>query len=693
MAKMDLENDKTVVDSSDKTVVGSSSRTVVDDATSSGKTSTKTGTGSGLKARATSVVSKSKIPETIGKYRNIRALGAGGMGAVYLGDDPELKRTVVIKTLLKTGGSKKARFIREAAILSQLTSQRIVRFYETLEIEKKDYVVLEYVEGMDLGKVIEKDGKLPPEVALWALREVCRGLEIAHHQNIVHRDIKPANILISKGANIKIADFGISGLGGKEDGEGDSERPVAILSSAKVINDDITVDSNNGAATSMGTLSYMAPEQMEDAHEVDTRADIYPLGVMLYEMVTGSKPYNGDSLMAQHDKIMEGKYINPSKFTKRLPGVVKSIIKKCLKFDKEKRYSNVGQIVKKIDRYLKGFNEKEIRQEVANSIQQFPNSQYKYRNIEIKNKLLYKILAIVLASILAAVGIFALVRSGFNKGVFQKMWPLSKNYTPVTLHLNFPEIINAGSGFAPKAYFYTYDDSGKEGAKVVGKEIEIGNWINPHTKVETILDSSEPENLDKADQVPYMEFFPDDENPNVYSTKTIFLHPGTYRMKICMGPAVWWKTMVVNNYVKWAKNGKTGEVDEYLKYSLSEGRILGFARPVVIDRNTGEELKDCSFKITYNHSGTQDVAKIVESKNKSRTDLTAEEVESFRNDKWLSLITKTKNKGKEDEEKTFINPVIEVFVSCEGYRTERFGLSTDWYQDKIFINAALEKKE
>ncbi len=682
MAKAGGTSDKTVVGgASDKTLTG---RVAAD---------SKTVVAGTTRARGTGGVSGA-VPKQIGKYINIRPLGAGGMGAVYLGEDPELKRTVVIKTMLKAGSSRKARFIREAGILSGLTSQRIVRFYETMDMGDKEYVVLEYVEGMDLGKLLEKDGKLPAEIALWILREVCSGLKVAHRQLVVHRDIKPANILLSKGAQVKITDFGISGMEySVEDDDGHSGKDSPLKSNIKIVNADITTGGNENTSSSMGTLSYMAPEQMTNVHKSDSRADIYSLGVMLYEMVTGSKPYTENSMLAQHHKISEGKYIKPSKLVKGLPRVVTTIISKTMRFKREERYSSVDKIIKKINRHLKGFNERDLRQELANSMQNYPKSQYKYKTIVGKNTRLYKILGIAAAALVGIFGIFFLVKAGFSKGFFQRLWPISKDYTPVTLHMNFPEIINAGSGFSPKAYFYTYDDSQKNESQVSGDNIEVGKWINPHTKIEVILDSSNPEDETKADQVPFMEFEPEKDKPNIYSTKTIFLKPGTYRVKVCMGPAVWWKTLVVQNYVRWAKNGKTGEVDEYLEYSLSEGRKLGFARPVVVDRNTGEALENCRFKITYNHSGKQDIAKVSEGKNKTRQQLTADEVESYSNDGWISLVTKTKNKGKDNEEKVFINPVIEVFVSCDGYRTERFGLSTDWYQDKIYINAALIKEE
>lgn len=672
MTKTGGTGDKTVVNSSEKTVAG---RTMVSEKT----------VASGSSSRSSSV----SVPSKIGKYTNIRPLGAGGMGAVYLGEDKELKRTVVIKTLLKSGGSRRARFIREAGILSGLTSQRIVRFYETLESDGKEYVILEYVEGMDLGELLQKDGKLPAEVALWILREICRGLKIAHHQQIVHRDIKPGNILLSKGAQVKITDFGISGVEGAENGDNDKEKKSStLLSNVKIVNVNLTADSGPSGSTSMGTLSYMAPEQISNVHTADSRADIYSLGVMLYEMVTGCKPYTEDSLKSQYEKIQKETYINPGKFVKGLPKIVNKIVKKCIRFDRKDRFASVDKICKLIDRYLKGFNEKDIRQELANSMQNYPNSQYKYRPIIGKNTKKHKIMGITALILAGLVGIFFLVKAGFDSGFIQRHFCFKK-YTPVTIELEFPQIVNSGSGFSPKAYFYTYDDSDPTQKEVV-KGVVTSKLINPWHGVELIPDSANPADESLADQVTLMDFAPKKDNPTTYTTKTLFLEPGDYRVKICMGPAVWWKTLVVGSYTGWSKKN-TGEVKMSLEYLLSEGRRISFAKPVVVDRKTGEDITaNCTFELWYtgkNHKNTEQVKTL--KKGKKDEKLTADDVASFMRDDWVSDSYEVKENG----ETVLKNPVVIVYVSCDGYNTERFGLSLDWYQDKIYVNSALEKKE
>ena len=237
--------------------------------------------------------------ETIGKYKNCTKIATGGMGAVYLATHPELKRKVVIKKLiLKSGGAAiRERFKREARILSELSSPYVVRMFDYFTEGRANYIVLEFVDGMSLDKLIEKQVSLPPELALLIFLDACLGLKNAHSKDIVHRDIKPGNILISKRAEVKLADFGIA-----SDEKDEFEEPKKTADSDKTV-----VSTKNSfitqAGSTLGTPAYMSPEQLMDSSSVDVRADIYSMGVMLYEMVTGSKPYAGDMAPETISKI------------------------------------------------------------------------------------------------------------------------------------------------------------------------------------------------------------------------------------------------------------------------------------------------------------------------------------------------------------------------------------------------------
>ena len=194
------------------------------------------------------------------------------MGVVYKAIHPSLKRYVVIKKMTARNRSGNAeRFKKEAQILLDLQSPYIVHLFDYFTEAGYRYMVEELVDGAALDNLIKKQVSLPVPVAMLLMQDSCYALKYAHSKEIVHRDIKPGNILISKRGEIKLADFGIASDSGLS-GDADTETKTGIA---------------------LGTPAYMPPEQFEDSSSVDNRADIYALGIMLYEMLTGSKPYPG----------------------------------------------------------------------------------------------------------------------------------------------------------------------------------------------------------------------------------------------------------------------------------------------------------------------------------------------------------------------------------------------------------------
>jgi serine/threonine protein kinase len=192
------------------------------------------------------------------------------MGVVYKARQRQLDRIVAVKLLPPSVGDEPAfaeRFTREAQALARLNHSNIVQVYDFGRTEEYFYFVMEYVDGVNLRALI-RDHKLDPEAALRIVPQICEALQFAHDEGIVHRDIKPENILVDKKGRVKIADFGLAKLLG---------RSV----------DDLSL---TGTGQLMGTLGYMAPEQLQQAHKVDHRADIYSLGVVFYEMLTGQLP-------------------------------------------------------------------------------------------------------------------------------------------------------------------------------------------------------------------------------------------------------------------------------------------------------------------------------------------------------------------------------------------------------------------
>jgi tRNA A-37 threonylcarbamoyl transferase component Bud32 len=200
----------------------------------------------------------------------LELLGQGGMGVVYKARQRRLNRLVAVKILPPSVGEQLAfaeRFTREAQALARINHSNIVQVYDFGETDEFFYFIMEFVDGVNLRALI-RGGKLKPEEALAIVPQVCEALQFAHDEGIVHRDIKPENILIDKRGRVKIADFGLAKL----------------LSRAP---EDLSL---TGTGQLMGTLGYMAPEQMKQAHAVDHRADIYSLGVVFYEILTGQLP-------------------------------------------------------------------------------------------------------------------------------------------------------------------------------------------------------------------------------------------------------------------------------------------------------------------------------------------------------------------------------------------------------------------
>ena len=204
--------------------------------------------------------------EKVGKYTVKQVVGQGGMGKVYKAVSPE-NRFVIIKQLLISSANIEQRFKREASIMNTLRHPNIVPVYETFKLGKSNYIVMEFIDGLSLEDLIKRNRTIAPTPAMLIFLEACRGIRYAHDQGVIHRDIKPDNVLLSKKGAVKIADFGIATALPDTDEE---------LTKTGMV---------------MGTPAYMSPEQIQDAKHVEARTDIYSLGVLLYQMLTGSLPY------------------------------------------------------------------------------------------------------------------------------------------------------------------------------------------------------------------------------------------------------------------------------------------------------------------------------------------------------------------------------------------------------------------
>ncbi|HZS35746.1 MAG TPA: serine/threonine-protein kinase [Polyangia bacterium] len=218
----------------------------------------------------------------IGRYVNLTLLGQGGMGAVYRGRDPELERPVAVKVMLDSTPDFVARFRREAQSIARLTHANIVQVYDFgVDGEGNPYFVMELIDGTPLDKIIRDRGRLAPADAVNLARQAAEGLAAAHRAGIVHRDVKPSNLIVDGRGGVKLVDFGIARV---REGGG-----------AQLTN----------AAALMGTPGYMAPEQAAGGKPVDHRADIYALGLTLYEMLAGHPPFQADDPISLVVKNMQ----------------------------------------------------------------------------------------------------------------------------------------------------------------------------------------------------------------------------------------------------------------------------------------------------------------------------------------------------------------------------------------------------
>ena len=238
----------------------------------------------------------------IGQYVLVDRIGAGGMGRVYKAVHRQMERTVALKVLTRsrrTDPQAQARFLREARASAQLNHPNIVRAYDVGEEAELIYLVMEYVEGTDVLRVIKEQGKLDPRRAAAIARQVARALEHAREQGIVRRDIKPSNILLDEHDTPKVLDMGLARI----EHTGAEVDPSTTLTRDGVL---------------MGTVDYLAPEQAMASHSVDTRADVYSLGCTLYHILTGRVPFPA-STVAQ--KLMKHQTREPEPVCRLVPDV------------------------------------------------------------------------------------------------------------------------------------------------------------------------------------------------------------------------------------------------------------------------------------------------------------------------------------------------------------------------------------
>lgn len=255
-----------------------------------------------------------------GRYQVLKELGRGGMGIVFHAHDKQLNEQVAIKILsplLSNDPEALERMKREVSAARRITHPNVIRIHDIAEAKGLHFVSMEYFYGTSLKDHIKHSGSLSLMQAFNIAGQICDGLEEAHKQGVIHRDLKSQNIIISPTNHIKIIDFGLA-----------HTAHLQGMTATGLI---------------MGTPEYMAPEQVS-GKRVDERADIYSLGIILYELFTGRVPFSGDSAIAVGFKQMKDEPQKPCEINQELPEQVQAVILKCLQKDPGSRYASVGQL-------------------------------------------------------------------------------------------------------------------------------------------------------------------------------------------------------------------------------------------------------------------------------------------------------------------------------------------------------------
>jgi len=256
-----------------------------------------------------------------GRYQVVEELGRGGMGRVYKAYDTEIKEHVALKVLraeIAADESTIERFRNELRFARRISHRNVCRMFDLGKAEDTAYITMEFVSGEDLKTLLKRVGQLPVRRTIAVAEQVCQGLAEAHRLGVVHRDLKPQNIMIDREGNARIMDFGIA---------------------RSVLERGVT-----GTGVVIGTPDYMSPEQL-DGRDVDGRTDIYALGAILFEMLTGAPPFEGETPLVVAMKHKTEKPLDPRELNPQVPEALSRLILRCLEKDREKRFQTTEEIL------------------------------------------------------------------------------------------------------------------------------------------------------------------------------------------------------------------------------------------------------------------------------------------------------------------------------------------------------------
>ena len=313
-----------------------------------------------------------------GRFEILGFLGKGGMGVIYRARDLKLNRVVAVKILpleLKADEKARKRFLREAQAAARLEHPNICTIHEIYESDDIDFIVMPYIEGENLQRLLRKKGPFSPDEFLFYARQMASALAKAHSKGIIHRDIKPSNIMITRDGLVKILDFGLAKFTGAEES----------LTSADVV---------------VGTLAYMSPEQCR-GEKLTPASDVFSLGIVFYEMLTGENPFRGEDTGSTFYKLLHENPPPPSR-KKELPPELDRVLMKALEKDPSKRYRDGSELLKALEE-IQGGSTLELQPTTVTPAQPSKKEGSGKRN--------FLFLGLIFLLILAAGGIFSLLRS------------------------------------------------------------------------------------------------------------------------------------------------------------------------------------------------------------------------------------------------------------------------------------------
>lgn len=486
------------------------------------------------------------FPEMIGKYKIESLVAKGGMGAVFKAMHPTLKRNVIIKKLTMRGSSSiTERFKREARILMDFKNDHIVRVFDHFKEGNSNYIVLEYVDGLSLDLLIKKQRSLSSELSLLIFLDACKALQYAHGMGVIHRDIKPGNILISKKGEVKLADFGIAAS--EEDVESGLTREGMTL----------------------GTPSYMPPEQIENSKNVDRRADIYAMGIMLYEMVTGKKPYPGNFAPDTVVQIQKGRYRPAGRVNPRVHPFIDKLIRKLIKPDPKKRFQNMDAVIRTVEKFLRRYSTDAIRAVLVDLLLGKCTEEPRYRPVPRKRFVLVALAFVTV--VLGAGGYYA-----WSEGLIYR-YLMPDRFGELRVVVRVPKAQAEAEDVFLRARLFVND----------GKEIpEVPDARLTLTRVET----------EAAD--PFHSFV----------SNRVWLSPGPYRIKLVADQDLYWESFYVQSY---SMASDTDAVGTTLQFRLEDRQ----PRPLTVlteahDALSGAALGDAVRCLVYLRGAWRDLEEL-----------------------------------------------------------------------------------